>query len=84
MDAPFDTNFRFSRFDAVRAKPRDVAALKGRKSAARKGKGFSFAGASPDVDDDEAEELPVAVAVAGVAAERGAAEGVAAVVASPL
>merc|ERR1712118_390383 len=50
MGGPFETDFKYSRFDAVAAKPRDISALKGHRSAAKKGKG---AGASPDVPEED-------------------------------
>jgi len=48
MDDKFSTLFKYSRFDAVAAKPRDVSVLTG---AQKKRKGESPTGASPDVED---------------------------------
>ncbi|KAL1515711.1 hypothetical protein AB1Y20_002327 [Prymnesium parvum] len=53
MSSPFDTNFKFSRFDATAARPRDVSALTGTKIDARKGHG---AGAAPDLSDVSEED----------------------------
>lgn len=50
MPGPFATEFMFSRFDAVTAKPRDPAMLTGRKKAASKMAGFGAVGATPDVE----------------------------------
>jgi len=71
MDGPFATDFKYSRFSAAQAKPRDASTLKGRKSAAKRGASrmapFSFgvAGASPDVEDD----VPTVTATPAEAAE---------------
>jgi len=56
----FDTAFKYSRFDAVAAKPRDVSKLTGARVVGEK---TGVVGASPDVDEPEA----VAVAKAQVA-----------------
>lgn len=48
----FETAFKFSRFDAVAAKPRDATQLMGRKKAATpKSGGFGKIGATPDVEE---------------------------------
>ena len=49
MAGPFATDFKYTRFSATSAQPRDVSQLKGKKKAAAKA-GFGQAGASPDVD----------------------------------
>jgi len=48
MDDKFSTQFKYSRFDAMAAKPRDVSKLSGAHKA---GKSTSQAGAMPDIDD---------------------------------
>lgn len=49
MPSPFATDFKFSRFDATAAKPRDVASLSGTKKV--HGKKTEAIGAAPDVED---------------------------------
>jgi len=47
MDGPFSINFKYSRFDATAAKPRDVSKLTGKKKA---GSAKGTVGALPDVE----------------------------------
>jgi len=87
MEDKFATTFKYSRFDAVAAKPRDVTKLLGKRSTGRAdGAG---AGASPDVETDgsaaEGEgdaaevEAEVVVAAKAVAAKgKALANGIAA------
>ena len=48
VDDKFSTQFKYSRFDAISAKPRDVSMLTGTRQGS---KGESHAGATPDVED---------------------------------
>lgn len=50
VTGPFSTDFKWSRFDATQAMPRDVIQLSGRKKAASPKQGFGSAGATPDVE----------------------------------
>ena len=50
MTSKFATDFKFSRFDGVAAKPRDATKLSGKKRAGNKS---MRAGAMPDVEEDE-------------------------------
>jgi len=59
MEDKFVTAFKFSRFDAVKAAPRDVSKLSGAKKS---GAATTSAGAAPDVDD---EALPAALPLVG-------------------
>jgi len=61
MAGPFETQYKFSRFEATAAKPRDASQLKGRRSVASKGRG---AAASPDLEDIPSAVTAQAVAVA--------------------
>lgn len=52
MDDKFSTQFKYSRFDAISARPRDVSKLKG----VHKDKtGIYAAGAAPDIEDEISE-----------------------------
>lgn len=59
----FSTKFKYSRFDAVAAKPRDVSRLSGKRRKVRNQVGRGAAGATPDVESD-AEETQATEAVA--------------------
>lgn len=50
MDDKFSTDFKYSRFNSVAAKPRDVSKLTGVR---KEGNRVSQAGATPDIDDLE-------------------------------
>jgi len=47
----FDVDFHFARFDKLAAKPRDVSALSGLRSARQKGEPILSAGAGADLED---------------------------------
>ena len=51
MSTRFATSFKYSRFDAVSAQPRSVAALTGRKTDHRQ-RGTGAVGATADVTED--------------------------------
>jgi len=55
MASRFATDFKFSRFGAIKASPRDITKLSGAKHAAAV-KGSGAVGASADVDDEDEEE----------------------------
>jgi hypothetical protein len=50
MAGPFETNYKFTRFDATAAKPRDASKLSGRKEVKAKTEGWGTTGATPDVE----------------------------------
>jgi hypothetical protein len=52
MPSRFATAFKYSRFDAVRASPRDISTLSGKKSSASASP-TSVLGASADVEDED-------------------------------
>lgn len=57
VSSAFDTDFKFSRFDATSATPRDVTKLSGVKGVGHKA---GSAGASPDLSADISEEEEIA------------------------
>ena len=64
MDDKFSTSFKYSRFDATSAKPRDTSKLAGRKKV---GKATAKAGATPDIVEPEETDVASALPTSTVA-----------------
>jgi len=56
VEDKFATDFKYSRFDAVAAKPRDISLLKGARRSGKMNSNMRGAGASPDLEDPQDEE----------------------------
>ena len=63
MRSKFDTAFKYSRFDAVVAKPRDVSTLTGLRTVGGKVAAVGMVGASPDVDEPAVMATPATAVV---------------------
>jgi len=55
MSDKFSTSFKYSRFDATAAKPRDISKMTGKRVM---GKTTTTVGATPDVEPEKDEQLP--------------------------